>query len=84
MAAGSSELSLFILRSQVLSLYRSFFRTCRQIPEPNKGEVLAEVRREFRAGGGAAARRDAYAVKYALSEGRAKLKTLSEMIGLRR
>lgn len=49
---------------------------------PPQGEVLAEVRREFRAqqGGG---RKEPYAVKYLLSDGRTRLKMLDEMIGMR-
>jgi hypothetical protein len=32
------ELGKFVLRSQVLSLYRSFFRTSRSLPPQQKGE----------------------------------------------
>jgi hypothetical protein len=46
------------------------------------GEVLAEVRREFRQQQGGPPK-DAYAVKYLLSDGRTKLKMLGEMIGMR-
>ncbi|KIY95694.1 hypothetical protein MNEG_12268 [Monoraphidium neglectum] len=82
-AARNSELGLFILRSQVLALYRSFIRTCRQIPASNRGEVMSEVRREFRSQQDPSKPRDAYAVKYLLSDGRTKLKMLQEMIGFR-
>jgi hypothetical protein len=44
---------------------------------------MAEVRREFKAQQGAGAAREPYAVKYLLSDGRAKLKGLEETIGLR-
>ena len=44
------------------------------------GEVLAEVRREFRLHAGA---EDPYAIKYHLSDGRTRLKQLQEMIGMR-
>lgn len=43
---------------------------------------MSEVRREFK--GQRGSQKDAYAVKYLLSDGRTKLKMLEEMIGLRR
>jgi hypothetical protein len=43
---------------------------------------MAEIRREFRQQQ-SPRQRDAYAVKYLLSDGRGKLKMLQEMIGLR-
>jgi len=35
------ELGKFVLRSQVLSLYRKFFRTARTLPPQQKGKELA-------------------------------------------
>lgn len=34
-----AELKAFILRSQVLVLYRSFVRELRHVPQPNRGKV---------------------------------------------
>lgn len=45
------------------------------------GEVLSEVRRGFDESRAAP---DAYATKYALSDGRTRLKQLEEMLGLTR
>jgi hypothetical protein len=33
-----AELQKFVLRSQVISLYRKFIRTARSLPAGNKGE----------------------------------------------
>jgi hypothetical protein len=46
------------------------------------GEVSSEVRREFEVHRTSA--RDAYSIKYLLSDGRTRLKLLHEMIGFRR
>lgn len=35
---GAAELGKFVLRSQVLSLYRKFFRTARNLPAQQKGK----------------------------------------------
>ncbi|KAI8467502.1 MAG: hypothetical protein J3K34DRAFT_430229 [Monoraphidium minutum] len=81
-SAASAELGLFILRGQALALYRTFIRTCRKIPAgSSRDEVMAEVRREFKAQIGK--RPEPYAAKYLLSDGRTKLKLLEEMIGFR-
>ena len=56
-------------------------RSTHHTPHTQKGEVLAEVRREFKLHSKA---EDAYSIKYHLSDGRSRLKQLEEMIGLRR
>jgi hypothetical protein len=38
---GAAELGKFVLRSQVLSLYRKFFRTARNLPTQQKGKQEA-------------------------------------------
>jgi hypothetical protein len=38
---GAAELGKFVLRSQVLSLYRKFFRTARDLPAQQKGKEEA-------------------------------------------
>lgn len=78
---GVSELQQFVLRSQVISLYRQFVRAVRGLPAGPRGEVLQQVRSEFERYKQAP---DLYAVKYHLSDGRERLKQLTDMIGLSR
>ncbi|KAL6761821.1 hypothetical protein V8C86DRAFT_2528432 [Haematococcus lacustris] len=69
----------FIFRSQVLSLFRKFAREIRHVPPASRSELAAEVRRGFEEQRGVT---DLYAIKYHLSEGRASLKRLQDMLGL--
>uniref|UniRef100_A0A383VL90 Complex 1 LYR protein domain-containing protein n=1 Tax=Tetradesmus obliquus TaxID=3088 RepID=A0A383VL90_TETOB len=76
-----AELQKFVLRSQVISLYRKFIRAARSLPAGNKEDVLSEVRREFELQREKAA---PYDIKYALSDGRTRLRMLEEAIGFSR
>jgi hypothetical protein len=72
--------------SEALRLLLLFLLTLCLLSDPNllpaaAGEVLAEVRREFALQRGKAA---PYDIKYALSDGRNKLKLLEEAIGFSR
>jgi hypothetical protein len=101
MPAPGGELGRFILRGQVIVLYRSFQRVLKQVPAENRGtrpccvlrrvacrsqpaspsgDLYREIRREFEL---YRAETDLYAIKYHLSDGRARLKLLGEMLGLR-
>lgn len=81
MVAGA-ELHKFILRGQVVSLYRSYIRALREsIDDKTKGELKKEIRREFEAHRGAT---DFFTIKYLLSDGRTRLKQLHEIFGFRR
>lgn len=90
----------FIFRGEVLKLYRQFIRTTRAAPKHAQGKCLTpparpplltlpspagelrgEVRREFEAHKGAP---DSQAKKFLLSDGRARLKQLAEMLGMQR
>lgn len=91
----SGELQLFVLRGEVRKLYRQFIRLCRKAPNNTSrtscictsmrvqhhppGELLAQVRHEF---GVHRHHADPYAVKYALSDGRTRLKQLRDMLNL--
>ncbi|KAF8055469.1 TTC28 [Scenedesmus sp. PABB004] len=76
-----SELGRFVLRTEVLKLYRTFLRTARALPASSRGDVLAEVRREFEL---QRSRTAPYDIKYALSDGRTRLRYLEEAIGFSR
>eukprot|EP00775_Hariotina_reticulata_P001484 gene1484-1824_t len=78
---SGAELQRFVLRSQVISLYRKFIRAAKTLPGNVRGEVLAEVRREFELQQG---KQEPYDIKYTLSDGRSRLKMLRESIGFSR
>ena len=50
MAAPTLTLKQFMLRQEVLKLYRTFFRTLRKLPdERQRGEIADWVRADFKA-----------------------------------
>ncbi|QDZ17619.1 hypothetical protein HOP50_01g01260 [Chloropicon primus] len=71
------DLRLFILRGQVLSLYRTALRTIRVAQPHIRDELKQQVRHEFVAHRSQA---DVIQIKYLLSEGRKKVKELDEML----
>ncbi|KAK9841832.1 hypothetical protein WJX81_006104 [Elliptochloris bilobata] len=76
-----AELSVFILKSQSLHLYRSFLRTLREAPKDVQSELHEQIRAAFER---ARSQREPYAIKYTLSDGRTQLKQLNNMLALRR
>lgn len=80
--AASGELKAFLLRVEVVRLYRSCLRASRLVP-PGSGRdgLVAEIQREFGLHKGVT---DAYTIKYLLSDGRTRLKQLEEMLGMQR
>jgi hypothetical protein len=73
----SESLRGFVLRGEVLKLYRSFLRTAQKAPPAAQGEVREQIRQGFEAHRGET---DNYARKYLLSDGRAQLKQLRETL----
>ncbi|KAL4539191.1 hypothetical protein Ndes2526B_g02549 [Nannochloris sp. 'desiccata'] len=71
----------FIFRGEALKLYREFIRITRSAPKQSQGELRAEVRREFDAHREVP---DRHTQKFLLSDGRTRLKQLSEMLGMQR
>ncbi len=76
-----AELKLFILRAEARNLYRSFLRTVREAPPSSRAEITHQIRHEFYQ---RKKEKDLYAVKYNLSDGRAQLKMLKEMLAMQR
>lgn len=78
---GANELQRFILRGQVIGLYRNCWRALRQAPDATtRAELQREVRREFEQHKYAT---EFYTIKYLISDGRTRLKQLHEIFGLR-
>lgn len=75
-----SELQLFILRAEAIKLYRQYLRLLRQAPPSARVEVQKQVRHEFDQAKRLPA--EPYSIKYALSDGRARLKQLRDMLAL--
>ncbi|WZN61291.1 hypothetical protein HKI87_04g28260 [Chloropicon roscoffensis] len=71
------DLKRFILRGQVLSLYREALRTVRVAPAHLRDELRRQVRGEFVANESQA---DQVQIRYLLSEGKRKIKELDEML----
>ncbi|GMH40347.1 hypothetical protein BSKO_08251 [Bryopsis sp. KO-2023] len=72
-----ADLRTFILRGEVIRLYRGFLREARRFPADTKGDILGQIRHQFDINRGAF---DPYAIKYLLSDGRAQLKSLKSII----
>lgn len=80
--AASGELKRFLLRVEVVRLYRSCLRASRSVPPGSGRDGLVEkIQREFEQHKGVT---DAYTIKYLLSDGRTRLKQLEEMLGMQR
>ncbi|KAK2079088.1 hypothetical protein QBZ16_002778 [Prototheca wickerhamii] len=72
------ELQSFILKGEARKLYREFIRLAKKAPS-SRDELIQQIREEFRV---KIKEDDLYARKYHLSDGRTKLKMLSEMLGM--
>lgn len=87
-ASGSSRkvaLSLkeFMLRQEVLKLYRNFFRTIKQIPDPvQKKEVADWVRSDFKTYSKACTLKDEDHVKSLIFQGQKSLNELKQNVDL--
>ncbi|GAQ84308.1 hypothetical protein KFL_001840070 [Klebsormidium nitens] len=75
--AGALDLRSFILRSQVLGLYRDALRAARQAPLESRAELRQQVRNEFET---FRHERDPQAIRFFLSDGLQKLKDLKGML----
>lgn len=73
------DLGSFVLRARALSLFRDALRTARQAPAGARVELQREVRAAMDAGRGAQGKD---ATKFLLSEGKKRLKELTDMLGL--
>jgi len=73
------DLGSFVLRARALSLFRDALRTARQAPVGARGELQREVRAAMEAGRGAQGKD---ATKFLISEGKKRLKELTDMLGL--
>eukprot|EP00892_Ulva_mutabilis_P006276 jgi/Ulvmu1/401/UM001_0408.1 len=74
-----ASLKHFILRSEVLKLYRACLRAARAAPSHSRDGALEYLHHSF------AIQRhktDYYDIKYALSDGREQLKKWREMLGM--
>lgn len=77
---SASSLKAFILRKEVIGLYRNFLKTVRKAPEHTQGDLKQQIRADF------VRHRDMedlYSVKYYLSDGRFQLKLLQEMMAMK-
>mmetsp|Transcript_6297 Transcript_6297/g.15874 ORF Transcript_6297/g.15874 Transcript_6297/m.15874 type:complete len:84 (-) Transcript_6297:97-348(-) len=77
MATPALGLKQFVLRSNVLSLYRDFCRACKRLPPGQREEVMAVVRDEFQR---AKEDADEFAVESALGYGKIQLSRLHDMV----
>lgn len=77
---SGASLKGFILRKEVISLYRSFLQVVRRVPDHARGELKQTIRSDFERH---RAIDDLYSVKYHLSDGRVQLKNLKEMMAMK-
>ncbi|KAL6783713.1 hypothetical protein ACKKBG_A05505 [Auxenochlorella protothecoides x Auxenochlorella symbiontica] len=73
-----SELQSFVLKAEARKLFRHFLRVTRSAPA-SRDELRDQIRHEFLQ---PVEESDLYARKYRLSDGRTRLKMLSEMLGM--
>ncbi|PRW50970.1 LYR family of Fe S cluster biogenesis [Chlorella sorokiniana] len=74
------DLKAFILRSEVLHLYRQLLRAAKGAQNAgSRAELRGEIRRQFDAQRG---RQEPEAIRFLLSDGKLKLKQLGEMLGM--
>jgi len=71
------DLSHFVIKGQVLSLFRKALRVAAAAPPDTRRELTVEIRHQFEVSRKQA---DSYTVKHLLSDGRVKLKMLKEMV----
>eukprot|EP00898_Chlorokybus_atmophyticus_P007307 jgi/Chlat1/7578/Chrsp63S07067 len=76
---GVKGLKEFLVRVQVLRLYRSTLRIARRAPLDSRGEVVSLVREEYRK---YAEVSDPVTIKHLISEGKRQRKMLDEMIDM--
>lgn len=76
----ASSLKAFVLRKEVITLYRNFCKAVRQAPDHTRGDLKEQIRGGFELHRGV---KDLYAVKYYLSDGRVQLKMLREMMAMK-
>ncbi|KAI3427060.1 hypothetical protein D9Q98_007000 [Chlorella vulgaris] len=75
-----SELRGFILRTEVLHLYRRLLRMSKGAHDAAaRDELRGEIRRQFEL---QRPQKDQHTVRFLLSDGRLKLKQLGEMLGM--
>ncbi|KAL4444149.1 hypothetical protein ABPG75_011886 [Micractinium tetrahymenae] len=78
--SAAAELRSFILRQEVLHLYRAMLRVSKGASDlSSRDELRREIRRQFDVHSGKC---DQAAVRFLLSDGRLKLKQLGEMLGM--
>lgn len=77
---SASSLKAFILRNEVIGLYRNFLKAVRKAPEHTRGDLKQQIRADFDRHRNA---EDLYSVKYHLSDGRVQLKQLQEMMAMK-
>ncbi|XAR61607.1 hypothetical protein NMG60_11016073 [Bertholletia excelsa] len=73
------DLQDFILRAQVLKLYRQALRTARRAPCHARAELGQMIRQEIENNRDC---RDKQKIRFLISEGRGKLKGLEEMLDM--
>ncbi|KAJ7527356.1 hypothetical protein O6H91_16G049900 [Diphasiastrum complanatum] len=76
-ADAALDLRSFLLRSRVLSLYRSALRTACRAPDNAQGELKRMVREEMERN---RPMKDPQSIRYLLSEGLQRLKELNTML----
>jgi hypothetical protein len=74
-------LKQFMLRQQVISLYRNFFRAIRRLPERQRGELSDWVRADFKANKGVD-NSDEETIKSLLLNGEKLLRELKQSVDL--
>ncbi|PIA56725.1 hypothetical protein AQUCO_00700819v1 [Aquilegia coerulea] len=73
------DLQAFIVRSQVLKLYRQALRISRRAPSHSKDELRHEIRQEMEKNRHC---NDKQRIRFLISEGKERLKTLDEMLDM--
>ncbi|KAI7836757.1 hypothetical protein COHA_009395 [Chlorella ohadii] len=77
---AAPDLKAFILRSEVLHLYRHLLRAAKGAQDTGaRAELRGEIRRQFEA---QRSRQEPEAIRFLLSDGKLKLKQLGEMLGM--
>ncbi|PSS17977.1 LYR motif-containing protein [Actinidia chinensis var. chinensis] len=73
------DLQDFIVRAQVLKLYRQALRTARRAPGHARAELTQTIRQEMEINRNCS---DRQRIRFLISEGREKLKGLDEMLDM--
>ncbi|KAL4579018.1 hypothetical protein LXL04_015153 [Taraxacum kok-saghyz] len=77
--AVSFDLQTFILRAQVLKLYRQGIRIAKRAPPHSRGELMQTIRQEMDKNREC---NDKQRIRYLISEGKERLKGLDEMLDM--